>query len=297
MKAISLTLPAGSAAKPNKASPSPALHVSNLAKTFEDHSALNGVDFAVGPGEVTAIIGPSGAGKTTLLRCIALLTLPDVGKIDLLGTTVFDEHSPSSDRRATDLRALHRDVLTRVGVVFQSLNLWPHRTVLENVADPLVRVRGIPRKEAETRAAAQIEELGLSGKLTRRPDTLSGGEKQRVALARALVGRPDLLLLDEITSALDLERVAELLVLLRRLAKSAMTLVLVTHELSFASEVAQQLVFMEDGRIVEIGRPQDVLTNPRSMRVREFLSRVSEGSAWLSSAIGGEDEQHRRRTD
>jgi polar amino acid transport system ATP-binding protein len=228
-------------------------------------------------GEVTAIIGPSGAGKTTLLRCIALLTLPDVGKIELFGSPVFDARSASFNGRAGDLRVLQRDVLARVGVVFQSLNLWPHRTVLENVADPLVRVRAIPRKEAEATATAQLEELGLSGKLTRRPDTLSGGEKQRVALARALVGKPDILLLDEITSALDLERVAELLVLLRQLAKSAMTLVLVTHELSFVSEVAQQLVFMEDGRIVEIGRPQGVLTNPRSMRVRDFLSRVSEG--------------------
>ena len=286
MKGNSSTPTAGSPAKPHKASPSPALHVSSLAKTFEDHIALNGVDFAVGPGEVTAIIGPSGAGKTTLLRCIALLALPDAGKIDLLGATVFDEHLPSSNR-ATDLRALHRDVLARVGVVFQSLNLWPHRTVLENVADPLVRVRGIPRKEAEATATAQLEELGLSGKLTRRPDTLSGGEKQRVALARTLVGKPDILLLDEITSALDLERVAELLILLRRLATSAMTLVLVTHELSFVSEVAQQLVFMEDGRVVEIGRPLDVLTNPRLVRVREFLSRVNEGFSVAFSNRGG----------
>lgn len=285
MKANSLTPTAGSS-KPHKASPSPALHVSSLVKKFEDHTALDGVDFVVGSGEVTAIIGPSGAGKTTLLRCIALLALPDAGTIELLGTTVFDEHSPSSKGRATNLRSLHRDVLARVGVVFQSLNLWPHRTVLENVADPLVRVRKIPRKEAEARAAAQLEELGLSGKLTRRPDTLSGGEKQRVALARALVGKPDLLLLDEITSALDPERVAELLVLLRQLATSAVTLVLVTHELSFVSEVAHQLVFMEDGRTVEIGRPQDVLTTPRSIRVREFLSRVNEGFSVASSNRG-----------
>jgi polar amino acid transport system ATP-binding protein len=161
--------------------------------------------------------------------------------------------------------------------VFQSLNLWPHRTVLQNVADPLVRIRGIPRKEAEARATAQLEELGLAGKLFRRPDTLSGGEKQRVALARALVGQPNILLLDEITSALDLERVAELLVLLRHLAKSAMTLVLVTHELTFAAEVAQQVVFLDNGQVIEAGTPNDVLMNPRSVRVREFLSRVNEG--------------------
>ena len=266
--------------KPQASSQQPALHVSGLVKKFQDHEALNGVGFAVRSGEVAAIIGPSGAGKTTLLRCIALLALPDAGRIDLFGATVFDEHSLRSDGHATNVcavRALHRHVLARVGVVFQSLNLWPHRTVLQNVADPLVRVRGASRKDAEAKAVRQLEALGLSKRLSRRPDTLSGGEKQRVALARALVGGPDLLLLDEITSALDLERVAELLVLLRQLAKSAITLVLVTHELSFAAEVAEQLVFMESGRIVEIGRPQDVLTNPRSVRVREFVSRISEG--------------------
>jgi ABC-type polar amino acid transport system ATPase subunit len=264
-------------AKPQASSQQPALHVSGLVKKFQDHEALSGVGFAVRPGEVAAIIGPSGAGKTTLLRCIALLALPDAGRIELFGATVFDDHSPASDGRATDLRALHRNVLARVGIVFQSLNLWPHRTVLQNVADPLVRVRGASRKDAEAKAETQLEALGLSKRLSRRPDTLSGGEKQRVALARALVGGPDLLLLDEITSALDVERVAELLVLLRQLAKSAITLVLVTHELSFAAEVAQQLVFMESGQVVEIGRPQDVLTNPRSVRVREFVSRISEG--------------------
>jgi polar amino acid transport system ATP-binding protein len=254
-----------------------ALRASGVAKGFGDHVALNGVDLAVKSGEVTAIVGPSGAGKTTLLRCVALLALPDAGNIELFGTTVFDERSLNSDGRATNLRALRRDILARVGVVFQSLNLWPHRTVLQNVGDPLVRVRGVSREDAEARAIAQLEELGLRGKFSRRPDTLSGGEKQRVALARALVTKPDLLLLDEITSALDLERVAELLVLLRRLAKSEMTLILVTHELSFASEVAQQLVFMDGGRVVEIGEPNDVLTNPHSPRVREFVSRISEG--------------------
>jgi ABC-type polar amino acid transport system ATPase subunit len=269
--------PTNDPARPNPASSRPALRISGLTKRIEDHDALNGVDFAVDSGEVAAIIGPSGAGKTTLLRCIALLTLPDAGRIELFGTMIFNEQSLSSNGRATDLRAAHRDVLAQVGVVFQSLNLWPHRTVLQNVADPLVRVRGLSRREADEKAAAQLEELGLSGKLSRRPDTLSGGEKQRVALARALVGKPDLLLLDEITSALDLERVAELLILLRRLAKSAITLVIVTHELSFATEVAQQVVFMEGGRVVEVGRPRDVLKNPRSTRVREFLSRVSEG--------------------
>jgi polar amino acid transport system ATP-binding protein len=254
-----------------------ALRVAGLTKKFQNHVALNGVEFSVGQGEVTAIIGPSGSGKTTLLRCIALLALPDVGTIDLFGHPVFDGRSLGSDGHATALRALHHETLARVGVVFQSLNLWPHRTVLQNVADPLVRVRGVSRKEADAKAALQLGELGLSGKLSRSPDTLSGGERQRVALARALVGQPELLLLDEITSALDLERVAELLVLLRRLAKSAITLVLVTHELSFAAEVAQQVVFMDEGCVVETGQPQQVLTNPRSARVREFMSRIGEG--------------------
>lgn len=255
----------------------PAFRVSGLIKRYQNHTCLTDVDLIAGSGEVTAIIGPSGAGKTTLLRCIALLTLPDAGTIEIFGSPVFDARSASSNGRAGDLRVFQRDVLARVGVVFQSLNLWPHRTVLQNVADPLVRVRGVSRMEAEARAVRQLELLGLSKELSRRPDTLSGGEKQRVALARALVGEPELLLLDEITSALDLERVADLLVLLRQLARSDITLVLVTHELSFAAEVAQQLVFIDNGRIIEIGPPHRTLTNPRSQRVRDFVSRIKEG--------------------
>ena len=256
----------------------PALRVSGLGKKFEDRTVLDGVDLAINSGEVVAVIGPSGAGKTTLLRCIALLVLPDAGKIELFGTEVFDECSSTSKRSAAELRILHRNLLDRVGVVFQSLNLWPHRTVLQNVADPLVRVGGLSRKEAEERAAEQLNLLGLSSReLPRRPDTLSGGEKQRVALARSLVGEPDLLLLDEITSALDLERVAELLLLLRDLATSEITLVIVTHELSFACGVAQHLVFLDNGQIVEAGPPQAMLANPVSERVREFVSQIEEG--------------------
>lgn len=255
----------------------PVLRISGISKRFSNHVALDEIDLTVGSGEVVAIVGPSGAGKTTLLRCIALLALPDAGTIELFGTQVFSQQALSNNGQAADLRALHREALGRVGVVFQSLNLWPHRTVLQNVADPLVRVRGFSRAEAEAKAINQLEMLGLHGELSRRPDTLSGGEKQRVALARALVGKPDLLLLDEITSALDLERVADVLVLLRRLVQSAITLVLVTHELSFAAEVAQMLVFMENGKIIERGSPHLTLTNPQSARVREFVMRISEG--------------------
>ena len=247
-----------------------------LEKRFNDHSAINGVDMSVSLGDVVAIIGPSGAGKTTFLRCLALLELPDSGTVELFGRTVFHRKMGSTVGDASNLRTLHRDVLTRVGVVFQSLNLWPHRTVLQNVADPLVCVHGISRKDAEVKAVRELEALGLSGKMSRRPDTLSGGEKQRVALARALVSKPDLLLLDEITSALDLERVADLLSLLRELASSAITLVLVTHELSFAAEVSQQLVFMDKGRVVESAPPQTLLKMPKSHRVREFVSRINE---------------------
>lgn len=273
-----MTRPAETNAKPAEiTAPAPAVRLSGLIKRFGACDALDGVDLTVGTGDVVAIIGPSGAGKTTLLRCIALLALPDAGKIEILGTTVFDGNSQSNDGRAGNLRTRHRNVLARIGIVFQSLNLWPHRTVLQNVADPLVRVRGVPRREAERKGTRQLEMLGLSRELSRKPDTLSGGEKQRVALARALVGEPELLLLDEITSALDVELVADILVLLRKLAHSAITLVLVTHELSFASEVAHQLLFMDAGRVVEGGRPDVVLTEPQSPRVREFITRVNEG--------------------
>jgi ABC-type polar amino acid transport system ATPase subunit len=266
---------AESNAKPSQKATTPAVRITGLVKHYEGCAALNGVNLTVGAGEVVAIVGPSGAGKTTLLRCMALLSLPDAGTIELFGATVFDGDSPSHDGHATDLRTRHRDVLARVGIVFQSLNLWPHRTVLQNVADPLVRVRGLARREAQDKAAQQLEMFGLSQALSRKPDTLSGGEKQRVALARSLAGNPDLLLLDEITSALDLERVADILMLLRTLAQSDITLVLVTHELMFASEVAHQVLFMDSGKVVEAGPPKEILTVPKTRRVRDFIARMS----------------------
>jgi polar amino acid transport system ATP-binding protein len=239
-----------------------AIRAERLVKRYGDHTVLKGVDLDVAPGEVVCVIGPSGSGKSTLLRCLNLLELPTSGRV-FLGENEIT--APGA----------HVDVLRRrLGMVFQSFNLFPHKTVLQNVTLAPVKALGEPRREAEERARGLLERVGLSDKADEHPARLSGGQQQRVAIARALAMRPQAMLFDEVTSALDPELVKEVLEVMRELAEGGMTMVVVTHEMGFAREVGDRLLFMDEGTIVEEGLPSTVLAEPREERTRRFLSRV-----------------------
>jgi polar amino acid transport system ATP-binding protein len=239
-----------------------AIDVQNLHKYFGDNEVLKGIDFHVGRGEVVCVIGPSGSGKSTLLRCVNLLEEPTSGTILVEGDEITD---PDADVDA--LRA-------RIGMVFQQFNLFQHMTVLRNltVAQEKVLKRG--RAEATKIARANLEKVGLSDKANAYPAHLSGGQQQRVAIARALSMNPDMMLFDEPTSALDPELVGDVLAVMKSLAAEGMTMMVVTHEMGFAREVGDKLVFMDGGVIVEEGVPTEVLGNPQHERTQAFLSRV-----------------------
>jgi polar amino acid transport system ATP-binding protein len=238
------------------------LEVTDLRKTYGDKVVLADVDLVVEPHDVVCLIGSSGSGKSTLLRCLNLLELPDDG------TIVFD------GREVSDPRVDAREVRKRMGTVFQAYNLFPHLTVLDNVTLAPRRVHGLSRSEAEARAMQLLEQFGLADKANAHPDRLSGGQQQRVAVVRALATEPALLLLDEITSALDPELVGEVLDILRSLAAAGTTRVLATHEMAFARDVSTKVCFLEGGSILESGPPEQLLTDPRHERTREFLRRV-----------------------
>ncbi|MEV3857809.1 amino acid ABC transporter ATP-binding protein [Streptomyces sp. NPDC050095] len=240
----------------------PVLRMESVRKTFGDSLVLRDVDLEVPPHTVTALIGASGSGKSTLLRCANLLEEIDDGAIWLDGEEITDPR--------TDADAVRR----RIGVVFQAYNLFPHMTVLENVTLAPRRVHGVPLKEAEERARGLLERLGLAAKAREYPDRLSGGQQQRAAIVRALAVRPRLLLLDEITAALDPELVGEVLDVVRDLKGEGMTMVLATHEMSFAREVADQVCFLEGGVVLERGSPEGVFGNPQQERTRQFLRRI-----------------------
>jgi len=248
----------------------PLLRVSNLSKAFGTHEVLKGISLDVHAGEVIAIIGASGSGKSTFLRCINMLEMPDAGTFDFENFN-FD-YAPKSGRRPkpAELRALR----ARLGMVFQSYNLWPHLTVLENVIEAPLRVRGVPRAEAIDRAEALLARIGLAEKRDSYPSRLSGGQQQRVAIVRALAMQPQLMLFDEVTSALDPELVGEVLSLMASLASEGMTMLLVTHEIAFARDVSTRTIFFDSGRIGEDGPSGEVLRNPKSDRLRQFLSRM-----------------------
>jgi polar amino acid transport system ATP-binding protein len=236
------------------------LAVRGLTKDFGSTRVLHGVDLEVPAGTTTCIIGPSGSGKSTVLRCINRLEEPSGGEVLLDGTDVL---AGSDD-------ALRR----RVGMVFQHFNLFPHRTVLDNVVLPLRRVRDVSRSEAREVALARLSEVGLAEKAEMRPSSLSGGQKQRVAIARALAMGPEVMLFDEATSALDPELVKGVLGLMKGLARGGMTMVVVTHEMGFAREAADQVVFMDQGVVVEAGTPSQLFDAPRTDRLRRFLDQV-----------------------
>jgi polar amino acid transport system ATP-binding protein len=234
--------------------------LSNIKVKFGNHKVLHGVDLVIPKGKTTCVIGPSGSGKSTLLRCINRLERPYEGTVQL---------------GAIDTATLKDDDLRRrIGMVFQHFNLFPHMTVLGNIVMPLRDVKGLGRIQAETKAKESLALVGLQEKTEFRPDSLSGGQKQRVAIARALAMEPEVMLFDEATSALDPELVKGVLTVMAGLAHAGMTMVVVTHEMGFAREVADQVVFMDQGRVVEHGTPEDLFDRPQSPRLKTFLNQI-----------------------
>lgn len=250
------------------------LRVSNLHKWFGDHHVLKGIDFAVEPGERIAIIGGSGSGKSTFLRCINFMEMPTAGTVSLDGREIGKPRAKEGERRYPEAELCA--VRERVGMVFQQFNLFPHMTVLENVMEGLVTVKGMKRDIARVRAQKELEKVGLSDKLGAYPGHLSGGQQQRVAIARSLAMEPEILLFDEPTSSLDPELVGEVLRVIRQLAEEGRTMLLVTHELSFAYHFATKVIFLADGVFHEVGTPDEVLKNPKQQRTRAFLDRFTE---------------------
>ena len=250
------------------ASDGPALRLENVHKRFGDLHVLRGVDLEVARGTVVCVIGPSGSGKSTLLRCINLLEPPDEGRILIEGRDIT---GLEAETEATDY------VRRRVGIVFQQFNLFPHKSALENITLAQETVLDRPEEEAREKGKALLARVGLADKVNEYPERLSGGQQQRVAIARALAMRPEVMLFDEVTSGLDPELVGEVLDVLRELAREGeTTMLIVTHQMRFAREIADRVVFLEGGRIAEEGRPEEIFTEPKRERTREFLRSVLE---------------------
>ena len=239
-----------------------ALEIQGLRKSFGKLEVLRGIDLEVAEHEVVCLIGASGSGKSTLLRCINLLEPIDAGRVTVLGEEITG--------RGVDVNRIRR----RIGIVFQSFNLFPHMSVLRNVTLGPRKALGLSRAEAEEQATALLERFGLAEKRDEYPDRLSGGQQQRVAIVRALAMEPALLLLDEVTSALDPELVAEVLDVIRELAAGGMTMVIATHEMGFARDVANRVCFLDAGQILEQGPPAEIFTAPREERTQQFLQRI-----------------------
>jgi polar amino acid transport system ATP-binding protein len=246
------------------------LRLDGVHKRFGELEVLRGIDLEVARGEVVCVLGPSGSGKSTLLRCINLLEPPEEGEIFLEGRDICKGPASPSGEAGWRIDFVRQ----RVGIVFQQFNLFPHRTALENVTMAPERVLKRPRAEARAKGTELLERVGLGDKLDEYPERLSGGQQQRVAIARALAMDPHVMLFDEVTSALDPELVKEVLDVIRKLAAEGMTMVVVTHEMGFARDVGDRVVFMDDGAIVEQGTPAQVLDNPREERTKRFLGLV-----------------------
>ncbi|OFW75048.1 MAG: hypothetical protein A2Y55_03740 [Actinobacteria bacterium RBG_16_68_12] len=240
----------------------PMVRLEGVRKSFGDNLVLDGIDLEVAPGEVLVIIGPSGSGKSTLLRCVNLLEPIQSGRIFLEGEEIT--------RKGAHVSAIRQ----RIGIVFQQFNLFPHLTAIDNLTLAARRIRKMRRREAEGRARELLTRVGLEEKADQHPHQLSGGQQQRVAIARALMMQPHVMLFDEVTSALDPELVGEVLVVMRDLARDGMTMLIVTHEMQFAREVGDRVVFMDGGKIVEEGPPRAVLDNPEEERTQRFLRRT-----------------------
>jgi polar amino acid transport system ATP-binding protein len=249
------------------------LRIHNLHKSYGANQVLRGIDLSVQRGEVVVVIGPSGSGKSTLLSCINFLEPFDAGTVHVDGEAIGWTGGGDGARVRQSERELDR-LRTGIGIVFQQFNLFPHLTVLQNVIEAPLQVKRLPVAEATAQALALLDKVGLSTKAQAWPAELSGGQQQRVAIARALAMQPKLMLFDEVTSALDPELVGEVLGVMRRLADEGMTMVVVTHEMGFARDVADRVVFMDGGLIVEQGLPQAIFTQPTEPRTRAFLAKV-----------------------
>lgn len=236
--------------------------VKNLKKNFGDLTVLKGIDVTIEKGECVVVIGPSGSGKSTFLRCLNRLEEPDGGEIDIEGTDILSPH--------TDINEMRQ----RIGMVFQHFNLFPHKTILENVTLAPIKLKKMPQKEAEDAALDLLRRVGIEDKASVYPSTLSGGQKQRVAIARSLAMNPQVMLFDEPTSALDPEMVGEVLDVMKNLAKEGMTMVVVTHEMGFAKEVANRVLFMADGVILEEGTPEEIFEHPQHERTKAFIKAI-----------------------
>ena len=236
--------------------------VKNLKKNFGDLTVLKGIDVTIEKGECVVVIGPSGSGKSIFLRCLNRLEEPDGGEIDIEGTDLLSPH--------TDINEMRQ----RIGMVFQHFNLFPHKTILENVTLAPIKLKKMPQKEAEDAALDLLRRVGIEDKASVYPSTLSGGQKQRVAIARSLAMNPQVMLFDEPTSALDPEMVGEVLDVMKNLAKEGMTMVVVTHEMGFAKEVANRVLFMADGVILEEGTPEEIFEHPQHERTKAFIKAI-----------------------
>ena len=238
------------------------INVKNLHKYFGENEVLKGIDENIKKGEVVVVIGPSGSGKSTFLRCLNLLEVPTDGEIIFEGNNITDKNININEIRE------------KMGMVFQQFNLFPHKTVLENLTIAPINVKKKSKHEAITKANDLLKKVGLVDKADAYPSSLSGGQKQRIAIARALAMEPDVMLFDEPTSALDPEMVGEVLNVMKDLAKEGMTMVVVTHEMGFAREVGDRILFMDGGNIVEQGTPEEIFDNPKNARTKDFLSKV-----------------------
>ncbi|PRR84405.1 amino acid ABC transporter ATP-binding protein [Clostridium vincentii] len=238
------------------------IHINNLHKSFGKNHVLRGIDQNIKKGEVVVVIGPSGSGKSTFLRCLNLLEVPSKGEI------VFEENN------ITDKKVNIDNLRAKMGMVFQQFNLFPHKTVLQNITLSPIKVKKISIEDANKKAMDLLDMVGLREKEGAYPASLSGGQKQRIAIARALAMEPDVMLFDEPTSALDPEMVGEVLAVIKKLAKEGMTMVVVTHEMGFAKEVGDRILFMDEGKIVEEGTPEEIFNNTKNARTIDFLSKV-----------------------
>ena len=238
------------------------IHVNNLHKSFGKNEVLKGIDEHIKQGEVVVIIGPSGSGKSTFLRCLNLLEVPTEGEITFEGKNI------------TDKKENINKIREKMGMVFQQFNLFPHKTVLENLCLAPINVKGLSKEEAKNKAMELLNRVGLVDKASAYPNSLSGGQKQRIAIARALCMEPDVMLFDEPTSALDPEMVGEVLSVMKSLANEGMTIIIVTHEMGFAKEVGDRILFMDEGKIMESGTPEEIFLNAKNQRTIDFLSKV-----------------------
>lgn len=248
------------------------IKVENLHKSFHSLHVLKGIDLEVKKGEIVSIIGPSGSGKSTLLRCLNHLEVADKGSISFEG-----QYIAKADSTGKAIYKNNKEVLaicSSLGMVFQNFNLFPHKSVMQNIIEAPVMVKGISKKAAEAKAVELLDKVGLLDKKDAYPNQLSGGQKQRVAIARALAMEPEIMLFDEPTSALDPELIGEVLQVIKNLAEERMTMVIVTHEMNFAREISDRVIFMDDGQIVASGVPDDIFVNPEHPRIQTFLNKV-----------------------